>query len=71
MKTQLKNSIKKLSRKEQLKIIAGTSELNGGTSGGGTNNGGGSGNVIDPCTRIIITECVYQDKCTKEYTRTC
>lgn len=75
MKTEITSKFKKLSRKEQLSIIAGGSSLNGGkdegTGSGGTNNGSGSGNVVGPCTRITITECLYQDKCTKEYTRIC
>lgn len=76
MKIQTNITLKKLTRKEQSVIIAGDTSLNtgddprGGT-GGGTNNGGGSGNVIDPCVLISITECLFQNKCTKEYVRMC
>ena len=77
MKTQTNLTFKKLSRKEQSAIMAGDTSFNtgdeprGGTTGGGTNNGGGSGNVIDPCVLIPIAECISQNKCTKEYVRTC
>ncbi|EJL72165.1 hypothetical protein [Chryseobacterium populi] len=76
MKTQTHIALKKLSKKEQSAIIAGGTSLNVGDdprngTGGGTNNGGGSGNVIDPCVLISITECLFQNKCTKEYVRTC
>lgn len=78
MKAQTNLALKRLSRKEQSSIIAGDTSLNTGddprggtTTGGGTNNGGGSGNVIDPCVLISITPCLFQNKCTKEYVRTC
>ncbi|MEY8760962.1 hypothetical protein [Chryseobacterium tongliaoense] len=64
MKIQFKNSLKKLSRKEQSTIIAGQLSLEGGPGGGGggTNNGNGSG-TVDQCSNIIITEECPSDIC--------
>ncbi|WP_370895991.1 hypothetical protein [Chryseobacterium gossypii] len=75
MKTTI-TPLKKLSRKEQSAIVAGGTSFNTGNdprggTGGGTNNGGGSGNVIDPCVLIPISECLFQNKCTQEYVRNC
>ncbi|MGG5210159.1 hypothetical protein ACQWU4_14645 [Chryseobacterium sp. MIQD13] len=74
MRTQFENSLKKLSRKDQQKIIAGhTSLSNGGSEididegngGGGTNNGGGSGNVVNPCL-VKINKCLSYNRCIQQ-----
>ncbi|EJL74431.1 hypothetical protein [Chryseobacterium populi] len=53
MNTKFNSGLKKLPRKEQLKITAGnTTAINDpvyGNGGGGTNNGSGSGNVTLRC----------------------
>ncbi|MEY8760961.1 hypothetical protein [Chryseobacterium tongliaoense] len=75
MKTKLKSGLKKLSRKEQLKIAAGNASAIEdpvyGNGGGGTNNGGGSGNIAAVECWIEIDRCVWKNKCTNEYSQTC
>ncbi|EJL74430.1 hypothetical protein [Chryseobacterium populi] len=72
MKTQFKNSLKKLTRKEQSAIIAGQLSLDGGDGpgGGGTNNGNGSG-TVDHCWEMPIDECCSSNICTDQCAQTC
>ncbi|WP_123912737.1 hypothetical protein [Chryseobacterium pennipullorum] len=70
METKCTSKFKKLSRKEQLNIIAGDISINNGgnddgTGAGGTNNGGGSGNVINPCL-VKVTKCLSYNRCTQQ-----
>jgi hypothetical protein len=73
MKIQCKNSLKKLSRKEQSTIIAGQISLigdDGPGGGGGTNNGNGSG-TVDHCWKMTINECCSSNMCIDQCAHLC
>lgn len=74
MKKQITLILKKITRKELLKITAGYAGFNDeGSSGGGTNNGTGTGSVQHEsyCLSKTETKCLYYDKCHNEYVIKC